>query len=305
MTKIKKGSSETTREAFCFDLYVKYKPQHKSKVNNYFLQWFIGFSEGKSIFQTWKEKGKQKIAFIIKQKDPKILYWIRTELGFGRVVPVKDCWHYQVLDKKNLHRLYCLFAGNLVLNKKHLDFQKWSLSIVFPLDFSLSSYLKIIENNKYSGASLINLNNAWLSGFFQANGDFHAWSERTRNNEHIVLKISITEQAEVEALQRIGFLINKNLNKNLFVYRNKKSKPLYNSLEFTCSCSLMLFISYFKQFKLYGQQQINFGRFHRIFDMRRKIQNNLIILSEKANLKLNKLIFAIKKQNDDIVHSKI
>ena len=56
---MKKGSSETTREAFCFDLYFRYKPQHKKKTQIRFLEWFIGFSEGDCTFHTWLDKGKK------------------------------------------------------------------------------------------------------------------------------------------------------------------------------------------------------------------------------------------------------
>lgn len=300
MNKKKKGSSETTREAFCFDLYAKYKPEHVKRLKNHFLQWFIGFTEGLGFFQTWKDKGKNKICFTIDQKDPQVLYYIRTELGFGSVQKNKGYYRFFVGDQKNLHRLYCLFAGNIVLNKKHLDFTKWASFIIFPESFSINSdYQKNIENNKICGSNLINLNNAWLSGFFQANGGFLAWSHPSRFN--IILKIYISQKNEVQALERIKFLIPTDKEKIFEGISNNSQgidghAPVYDRLTFTCSKSLPVLFSYFKKYKLYGEKQINFGRIKRIFDQRSKITNNLLILSEKASRKLQKLIFAIKTE---------
>lgn len=203
---IKKGSSETTREAFCFNLYAKYKPEHVKSVKKQFLQWFIGLSEGNGSFQIWKDKGKQRINFTIEQKDPQVLQHIRTELGFGQILKCKGYWRFYVGDKKNLHRLYCIFAGNIVLSKKHLDFTKWASFIEFPPSFSIDKEVALnIENNKYSGANLISLNNAWLAGFFQAEGSFYAWSDPTRLN--IILRIYISQKGEIQALERIQSLI--------------------------------------------------------------------------------------------------
>ena len=114
---MKKGSSETTREAFCFDLYFRYKPQHKKKTQIRFLEWFIGFSEGDCTFHTWVDKGKKRAGFTIDQQDPKVLYWIKQQLGFGRVLACKKGWRFQIWDKDGLLRLLCLFYGNLLLIK--------------------------------------------------------------------------------------------------------------------------------------------------------------------------------------------
>lgn len=81
------GSSETTREAplnknFNFDYYFNnFKPKH-IKPNDYlFLEWFIGFSEGDGSFTI----SNKRCYFSINQKDIKILYKIKKNLGFGQV----------------------------------------------------------------------------------------------------------------------------------------------------------------------------------------------------------------------------
>ena len=74
------GSSETIREALQFDDYTKLgQPEHIPNVDKSFLEWFIGFTEGDGSFD------QSKLAFIINQKDPKLLFKIKKKLGFGSV----------------------------------------------------------------------------------------------------------------------------------------------------------------------------------------------------------------------------
>ena len=123
------GSSETTREAplyqaFSFDYYFEhYKPQHIKSKNSTFLEWFIGFSEGDGSFIV----SKQRCYFIINQKDIKLLYNIRTSLGFGQVITYsqnnRTYGRYVVQDQKNCKRLTHIFNGNLVLKKQMIDFK--------------------------------------------------------------------------------------------------------------------------------------------------------------------------------------
>ena len=82
----KKGSSETTREAFCFNLYECYKLQHIKTFNFAFLTFFISFS-------------KSEVSFIY------CVNGMTLRFGFS-------------MDLKNFQIWFYI--------KKHLDFQKWS-----------------------------------------------------------------------------------------------------------------------------------------------------------------------------------
>ena len=299
------GSSETTREAFCFDLYLKYKPAHIKTVNFIFLQWFIGFSEGTfgGSFHCWYDKrNKQKRAgFTIDQKDPKVLYWIRKELGFGTVLPTKGYWRFQVWDRENLHRIYCLFAGNMVLDKTHLHFQRWSTFLVFPSQFSISdSYSQQMEKNKRSGAGLIALNNAWLSGFWQADGGFYATGTYKDNQAKLFNSCYITQRQESNALNCISIAIHGK-KKKISQIVNKSGQ--INRLDFASLDTLSVLIAYLNKYKLVGEKRLTFLRWCRIFNMRMDMDLQIqkdkykckdLLLSLKSIKKLKRLIAATR-----------
>lgn len=302
-----KGSSETTREAFCFELFFQYKPEHKKHIDARFLQWFIGFAEGDCTFHTWIDRGRKRAGFTIDQKDPKVLFWIRENLGFGKVLPCGKGWRFQIWDKQGLFQLFCLFSGNLVLDKRHLHFQKWSTFLVFPLGFSLvldsfSSFQA--KTNSVSGAHLIGLDNAWLSGFWQADGGFHAWGSFSSQKPHIILRASLTQRAEEMTLHKIGILIQGS-EKACSKITNGKTTTKYNRLEFASEPCLEKILFYFTTFPLVGDKHIVFLRWKRLWGAREKATKGCSsgVLTEKSITKLKRLISAVKKQNDDIVHT--
>ena len=70
MKKDKKqiGSSETLRETtFNFEVLNNlHLPQHKKKINQDFLEWFVGFSEGDGSFIVSKSKtGQERLFFVL------------------------------------------------------------------------------------------------------------------------------------------------------------------------------------------------------------------------------------------------
>lgn len=291
------GSSETTREAFCFDLFFQHKPEHKKHIDKAFLQWFIGFSEGDGTFHTWYHRKRKRAGFSIDQDDPKVLFWIRKNLGFGRVLPCGPHWRFQVWDQQGLFRLYCLFSGNLVRDKRHLDFQKWTSFLVFPHGFSLTLSTvscQQMKRNLESGSHLIQLNNAWLSGFWLADGGFYAWGSFETQRPHIILKAYLTQGGEEAALQRIGFLV-QGFDKRLSTITNGKTKRLYNRLELASVSSLERLLDYFTKFPLVGEKHIVFLRWKRVWGARERLKEKDVILTEKSKIKLQHLIAGVKK----------
>ena len=289
---VPKGSSETTREAFCFNLYMKHKPLHIKRLNKRFLQWFIGFSEGDCTFHSWFDGKTKRAGFSIDQKDPKVLQGIRKSLGFGRVLPCRDHWRFQVWDRDNLQRLYCLFAGNIVLDRRHLSFQKWTTFLSFSADFSppLASSRRI-GANRFNGSEAIDLENGWLAGFLQADGGFHAYVHPSITN--IILKVYITQWAEEAALEKIALEIAGG-KKGLSLLSNSRSERLYNRLEFASESSLQKIMSYLSRYKLSGEKGVNFLRWKRVYGMREKIRSKEIPMSEKSIRKLKRLIDSTK-----------
>ena len=149
--KADKSSSETTREiSFNFDDYRNILGNNSDNIPDDWLTWFIGFSEGGGAFLTGIDK---RLRFILTQKETAILYHIHETLGIGRVRTYSHFSRYLVDDKKGILVLIALFNGNLNLNKRKVQVNKW-------LDT-----LNIVQKN-YKILPL--LNNSWLLEFIDA-----------------------------------------------------------------------------------------------------------------------------------------
>ena len=178
--KTKTGSSETLRETtpigekeertgawiahvppMEFKEFRKILPQHKKDCTQSFLEWFVGFSEGQG---SWIGTGQKGQIFMINQKSIKVLYHIRTNLGFGRVIPYESFGRYMVTDKMGILRLQKLFNGNLHLHKTHKDFVDWCHGTPG----------KVFTVKEPFIPTPISLGkNSWLSGFIDAQGTFN------------------------------------------------------------------------------------------------------------------------------------
>lgn len=300
----KLGSSETTREAFCFDLYLKNKPQHKKFFYKEFFEWFIGFTEGKECFQWWIDRGRKRAGFNLEEKDPKVLYKIRKILGFGKVVLTKNGWCYQVWDRQGLFRLYCLFLGNLILKKQQQQFLLWSNFLTFPKEYEQPKVpVYYVESNK-----LISLKNAWLSGLLEAKGKFFISniSAFDLNNPkrpiNATFKISITENEEESCLLRIGYCI-ENREKKVFKVESTTQKNC-TQINFNKKSSLQLIVCYLNHYPFQGKKKINWLRWKRVWLMWEKIQSKKPFqYTEKSFQKIKRLVREINRDQeiDDIV----
>lgn len=291
----KEGSSETTREAFCFALYKSNLPQHINKIDERFLEWFIGFTEGDGSFISWVNEGRVRAGFTIDQKDPKVLYYIRTNLGFGKVTLLNTGYYrYSVYKRDLLLKLYCIFAGNLVLESRIKSFDKWTTSLTFPIEFTTSeSYL---ENQKRGarGASKISLNNAWLAGFWEADGGFSATANWNRKTPNVILKAYITQDEEFVALQQIAQVFSGKFKK-LSKLTNNVTLKLYNRLELADAVSLQNILIYFKNFGFKGNKNIDYQRWVRLYDARQRLRDGLVSWTQKSIDKIKRLIKETKK----------
>ena len=161
MNKI--GSSETIRETtFNFINLQQKTVSHKTFIKTSFLEWFIGFSEGDGSFIV----SNKRLFFIINQKEEKVLYYIRANLGFGKVSQYSSYSRYIVADRSSVDRLISIFNGNLVLDKTNARFVLWLQG----------RNLYSTEEICYRGINkLKNFHeNGWFSGFTDAEGCFNA-----------------------------------------------------------------------------------------------------------------------------------
>ncbi len=198
-------SSETIRKTtyFNFNLFLENLSSHKKNISISFLEWFIGFVEGDGSFII----SKNRLFFIINQKDIKTLYYIKKTLGFGKVSWYKTYGRFIVTDNINIYKLIILFNGNLLLNKTNVRFILW-------LDnYNINNPLKKINKcNKIelNFDSLIFNETTWLSGFISAEGCFNSLIIKNINYYYgyrFRIRFILDQKDEYEIL----YLIMKNI----------------------------------------------------------------------------------------------
>lgn len=247
-------SSETIRKAslnnyFCFNNYITYfKPQHIKNIDQAFLQWFIGFSEGDGSFILSNKRNY----FVINQKDIQILYKIKATLGFGQVFKYTKNNHqygrYVIQDKKNCKLLAYIFNGNLVLEKTNNRFTIW---------------LENLNIQPLEKKGVLQLDNAWLSGFIDAEGCFSA---RTRKNSNYKLNFkidrgfSINQKGELPIFYSLKLLFKSNVK----IQEISKNNTIYYKLELKSMKSNQILLNYLEQFPCKGKKKIIVIRYRRI-----------------------------------------
>jgi len=313
-----KGSSETIR-GNTYDLflinYLSYLKKDFSK-NNIWLSWFIGFAEGDGAIL----EHKGRCSFVLTQKDDKVLHEIYDTLNCGIVKHFYDnkgnriYSRFIVSENKGIFLLYLLFNGNLVLQSRLNQLSKWNKSLINASRFNYSLFYtkeipSLIENLKQPS-----LNDAWLSGFTDAEGCFsikianekHAFYVSflfildQKNEEKALNKIALLFSVNKKAVLRTPNIIRKLTNLNS---ENKSIKPLNNMfrLSFYCNDKKKIIsskiIDYFNLYKLKTSKNQSFRIWTEIMDM---VLNKQPLSSEDLNkvrkLRQNMNYFTLENQ---------
>ena len=157
--KLSKGSSETTCETITGVVL------NDSIKDEKFKWWFIGFTEGDGSFIVNKD-GYLEFKVTQSSEDAQILFYIKKQLGFGSV-SVQDknnkTHHFRVRNKKDIFKLISIFNGNIITHFKLNQFKVW-------LEAFNKKYKMNVEYLECKHK--LSLDNAWLSGFTDAEGCF-------------------------------------------------------------------------------------------------------------------------------------
>jgi hypothetical protein len=250
------------------------------KFDTNWLKWFIGFVEGDgSIF--CDKKGR--LLFIITQKEKAILYHIQSVLGFGNVyydLTVK-CWRFKVGNINNIFELAKIFNGNLFLDHRISQLDNW-----IKILNSKGHNLKFINKN-----AIITLQDAWLSGFCDAESCFNVTIYARQNMKvgfRVVLRF-ILDQNDKKALLHI---------RNLFGFGNVAFRnETANCYRFTADAFTKLgpVVDYFKTFPLRTIKNEAFIKWSEIREMMLKkdhtnfegfeiIKQKAPLVNDKSNL---------------------
>lgn len=170
------GSSETYTQSSPLDKTMdsakSFTPSHKKTLSDGFIAWFLGFVEGGGSFSV--DANTNRVLFTITQKDPKVLYYIRDNLGFGVVYLCADSYYrFIVSNKVYLNYLINLFNfTGFRLKKVNKRFISWveNYNLYYKVNTPILAQIRPIT-----------LENAWLSGLIDAEGSFTATQRSGRS----------------------------------------------------------------------------------------------------------------------------
>jgi LAGLIDADG endonuclease len=331
------GSSETIRKAptFIFDDFYAYgHADHVPRLPESFLEWFIGFFEGDGSLsytkegtynrlregKAYKERVTERLRFNLVQKERAIIEKIAYSFGFGTVSSFnKDgniYWRWTLESKEAIERMAFLLSGNLILENRQQQFSKWveigQKKGMFNTPFNI--------NKPWS--SQVALNNAWLSGFIDAEGCFYArfaltalqkekriklptdkkqWSkqdyqrfiELSRWKLPLSQKMTLTQFARPETNKFFKQILCLFEGTAVSVFQNKTIKKAsegsYVRIEFSSLASQKIISTYLFKYPLQTIKRVSFRRWWRVYLRREK----KVHLTPKGTKRLYRLVKAI------------
>nr|WDY12832.1 putative LAGLIDADG homing endonuclease [Chloroidium sp. KL-2023a] len=229
-----------------------------------FLKWFVGFTEGDGCFTpryTTDKRAKNpkkvtRLTFEIRQKDPRLMKRLQEKLGFGigkdnTKSRGRMYAKFVVGDQPSLKRIMHLFNGNLTLPKRTNDPKRVC----------------------YKESACKSLQNAWISGFLEAEGCFyasyrmHSIASTDRNPDAIpryrfTQKVTLTQQdthGESEVLIAIQNLFGK-VSDELYKVNDNTKRVELDALRYHCAV-----LEYLLRFPLFGKKRLACIRSYRIF----------------------------------------
>ena len=255
------GSSETTREAITLDK---------------FKWWLIGFAEGDGHFGIDK---RGYLVFKITQSsiDAQVLFYIKKSLGFGTVTvqcTTSNTHQFRVRDKDNLIKIINIFNGNLITKAKILQFKLF----LDAFNAKYNTNITFVNNIKK-----VSLDNAWLSGFTDAEGCFTCSAYLNKTNKHIVtVRYIISQKDDIEFSNHLASLINGYVS-------HLKSYGGYNTV--VNSTKLSIILKYLKYYPLQSKKYVSYIRWLKV----NKLVINKKHLTTEGIEKIKSLIKSINK----------
>lgn len=209
---------------------------------------------------------KNKVYFDITQNiwDIQVLYYIKKELGFGKILIRKEesrnVGVFYVTGKENFERLVRIFNGNLTTPYKKNQFYNWLLTYNKQYAQEISSVNSLI---------IPDLNHFWITGFSDAEGCFNGRVKDCRTSKlkkapHLTFSISQKEFYIIKVLRDL--FLNPVDKSNLVNIKYDKS---WDGWVFHCSSftKLKIIRNYFTRYPFKTKKSLAFKKWCKIHDM--------------------------------------
>ena len=255
---------DKSTRAFFLPEELKQKLSFGKEISDTWLQWFIGFSEGDAAILSYKGQPQ----FVITQKEGKILYEIQSLLGFGTVRYFPEgngFYRYTVKASKDILLLCLMFNGNLVLPYRVEQLGQWIIDLNAKLTSPKSRIYGLIPViTAITDTTKPSLENAWLSGFTDAEGTFN---------------VNITERLNTVSGFRVQlrFLLDQNNAYDTFMFirdlfgsgkvtHRGETKNVYR-LTINTFTGLSSVCAYFLSFPLKTKKGVSFTNWYQVYNM--------------------------------------
>lgn len=274
-SKIQSASETIHETSFNFLAFHQYyntlfgkEAQH---ISNNWLTWFIGFVEGDGAIQTYMNG--TRIRFVLTQKESAILYYIQKKLNIGTVKYFpqgtsgnkNDFYRWIVDNPSHILLLAFLFNGNLALTHRIQQLSLWVQAL--NKRFGINTIFLI------NTPITITLQDAWLSGFTDAEGCFNV---SITSNVRYTLGHVIKMRYILDQKDRNILLIIRNLFEFGKVTLRSKTDSVYRYTA-TGFKSMNAVIYYFKVFPLQTKKGQSFDKWLTIHNI---VSNKLHLTKE-------------------------
>lgn len=234
---------------------------YTNKISDTWLSWFVGFAEGDGALLTYGGRPQ----FVLTQKEGSILEHIKNVLGFGTVREISSggtiYYRYIVGDLKGIILLALIFNGNLAIPHRVTQLSKWLDDINGKLKNPSSSIFELCSSIVLiTSLFLPSLNDAWISGFTDAEGTFNVNISKRSNTVtgyRVQLRFCLDQKFAVDLLNHIC---------NLFGYGAViiRKKDMFR---YYCNTFVGIIINYFSLFPLKTKKATSLANWLKVYEM--------------------------------------
>lgn len=217
--------------------------------------WLAGFFEGNGCLNIAYPTPKQFIlSFVLCQADPKVLYKVKSFLGFGSIdCHPKGYWTYSIRNKEGLLKVATLLNGKLVFTKHLEQYESW----VKALNKKYNTSLVVIKK-----PAMLSWKNSWFTGFADAEGSFNILLNKGPDNQpyRLRLRFYVDQAHSLESMKNLQAWLGGTL------HAKTKNQLCYQRLMLDTFHKSPKLIDYFSHFPpLTTWLMVRFIRYARVY----------------------------------------